>query len=345
MISYIFELPIKSSSGNILLRIHPKLSILRTLVCQPNTFYNAMSSASLPPSTKSNFGHFVEMIRTTPRRPPPDTSLAGQVAIITGGNGAIGLGAARVFLQLGLSHIILAVRTIKKGEDAAAPLRQAHQKAKVEVWPLDMLSYESIQAFAKKTSDLQRLDVVILNAAISKLNFSSNPSTGHEEALQVNYLSTALLAILLLPVLKIKSPQDRPGRLSIVSSGLALHSQFTNRDAVPLIPSFDDSSSWNGLSAASERYAVTKTMEMMLALKLSQYFAAGDVVVNAVDPGFTAGSGLHRDIALPLRLFLKVFSSFIARSPEQAAWTYVDAIAVKGSESHGSFIMNWEIYP
>lgn len=304
-----------------------------------------MSSAALSPSTKSNFGHFVEMTFTKPQRPPSNISLAGKTAIITGSNVGIGLEAARVFLDLHLSYIILAVRSVEKGEKAAIQLRSTHPSAKVEVWTLDMLSYASIQDFAERCSALPRLDMVILNAAISKIEFSVNPSTKHEEAFQVNYLSTALLAILLLPILKDKRSQGAPGRLSIVSSGLALQSVFLNRDTVPMIPSFDDPSSWNGLPAASERYAVTKTMELMLVLKLSQHFSADEVVINAVDPGFTAGTMLHRDASLPLWLFLKLLGASIARSKEQAAWTYVDALAVKGPGSHGSFVMHWNIYP
>ena len=304
-----------------------------------------MASAALSPLTKSHFSQFVEMTFTRPQRPPSNTSLAGRTAIITGSNVGIGLEAARIFLDLHLSHIILAVRSVEKGEKAAAPLRSTHPDAKIEVWDLDMLSYASIQTFAKRCSALPRLDIVILNAAILKIEFSINWSTKHEEAFQVNYLSTALLAILLLPILKDKRSKGAPGRLSIVSSGLALQSVFLNRDKVPLIPSFDDPSSWNGLPAASERYAVTKTMELMLVLKLSQHFSADDVVINAVDPGFTAGTMLHRNAWLPLRLFLILLKALTARSQEQAAWTYVDASAVKGAESHGSFVMNWDIYP
>ena len=304
-----------------------------------------MTSAALSPSTKSGFGQFVETTFTRPKRPPSNLSLAGKTAIITGSNVGIGLEAARVFLDLHLSYIILAVRSVEKGERAATGLRNTHPNAKVEVWTLDMLSYVSIQDFAKRCSALPRLDVVILNAAVTKLEFSINPSTKHEEAFQVNYLSTALLAILLLPILKDKKSQGAPGRLSIVSSGLALQSVFPNRDTVPLVPSFDDPSSWNGLPAARERYAVTKTLELMLMLKLSQHFSADEVVINAVDPGFTAGTMLHRDKSLPLWLFIKLLMALTARSPEQAAWTYVDALAVKGAESHGSFVMNWEIYP
>jgi NAD(P)-dependent dehydrogenase (short-subunit alcohol dehydrogenase family) len=304
-----------------------------------------MTSASLSPTTKSDFAQFAEMVRTKPKRPPPFTSLAGQVAIITGSNVGIGLEAARVFLDLQLSHIIIAVRTVEKGESAAAALRHAHPNAKIDVWPLDMLSYEPIQGFAQRCSALSRLDIVVLNAAASKSIFSIDQSTGQEETFQVNYLSTALLAILLLPILKVESPPPKPARLTIVSSGLAVRSKFCNRNEVPLIPSFSDPSSWNGLSDGGERYAVTKTLGLILTLKLSQHLSVENVAVSAVDPGFTAGSMLHRYLPLFVRLSVRLLATLTGRSLEQAAWTYVDAAAVTGSESHGSLLMTWDVCP
>jgi hypothetical protein len=45
----------------------------------------------------------------------------------------------------------------------------------------------------------------ILNAGIVKLDFEIVENTGHEAALQVNYLSTVLPSILILPLIKTKS--------------------------------------------------------------------------------------------------------------------------------------------
>ena len=242
-----------------------------------------------------------------------------------------------------LSHVILAVRSVEKGEKAAQLLRRAHPKAKVDVWALDMLSYDSIQAFAKRCGSLLRLDIVILNAAFGGMSFSINACTGHEAIFQVNYLSTALLSILLLPILKEKRASGAPGRMAIVSSGLALQASFKNRNIDPLIPSFDDGKDW-GMMSAANRYNDTKTMVLMLVLKLSQAVGAEDVVVTAVDPGYTKSTGLDREapgfakaMLMPLKL--------VARTPEQAAWTYIDAITADGRVSHGSFLLNWKIYP
>ncbi|KAH7383997.1 hypothetical protein BKA66DRAFT_417479 [Pyrenochaeta sp. MPI-SDFR-AT-0127] len=274
----------------------------------------------------------------------PKVSLVGKTALITGSNSGIGLACATLLPTLGVSHIILAVRSISKGNEAAASIRKKHIDLKIDVWELDMLSYPSIQAFAQRCSTLPRLDIAILNAgagggAISKIN----ESTGHEEVFQINYLSTALLAILLIPVLKPKTTGQQPGRLTIVGSGMGLLSSFSNRDAVPLIPSFDVP--FSGFVAAGERYSVSKTLVMMLVQKLSEAVSADNVIINTVEPGLTSGTELHRDVSGAGQLLMKVMKKAMSRTPEQAAWTYVDACAAKGKESHGGFVMFWEVSP
>ncbi|EMC97796.1 hypothetical protein BAUCODRAFT_22695 [Baudoinia panamericana UAMH 10762] len=301
------------------------------------------SYALQPPESGYTGGQlFVEgQIHTKAKRPLPGTTFSGKTAIITGSNVGIGLASAGVMLDLHLSHLIMAVRSVEKGEAAAVSLRKAHPKATVDVWELDLLSYNSIQSFVRRCTSLPRLDIAIMNAGIGTMDFIKAPSTGHEQTFQVNYLSTALLAILLLPLLKDKH-KNGPARLSVVTSGFALISAFPNRDAVPLIPSFDDPTGWN-LSSAQERYSLTKTLELMLVHQLSKAVRGDEVIINAVDPGYTGGTQLDRGAPLWIKAILAPLKLFFARSPEQAAWTYVDAVAVKGPESHDALLKNWEI--
>lgn len=302
-----------------------------------------MSSITLEPL--HDFGVKFLMHNMHVKLQQPSPSLLGKTAIITGGNSGIGAACARILPTLHISHLILAVRSIDSGEKLAATLRGAHPDTRIEVWTLDMQSYDSIQSFAKRCNDLKRLDIAILNAGMVNTGFKINASTGHEETFQCNYLSTALLSILLLPTLKYKSPPSSPGRLTIVGSALGMTSKFPNRNAVPLIPSFDDGNEWNGMASAMERYNVTKTLLFMLTLKLGESVSADDVIVNVVEPGFTGGTKLQRDANLALRAIMPIVHKLTARTPDQAAWTYVDAAVVKGKESHGSFVMNWVLYP
>lgn len=77
-----------------------------------------------------------------------------------------------------------------------------------------------------------------------------SPFTGHEETIQVNYLSMALLSILLLPTLKVKSCATSPGRLTIVGSSQGYNSKFTERGSIPLLKEFDKE--WSGVLAGAE---------------------------------------------------------------------------------------------
>jgi NAD(P)-dependent dehydrogenase (short-subunit alcohol dehydrogenase family) len=303
-----------------------------------------MSSNTLPP-IESLFKHFItSQFRTTYHPPPANTNLSGQTAIITGSNTGIGLEAAKLFLGLHLSHLIIAVRSVEAGEAVAYSLRKAHPKAQIDVWRLDMLSYASIQAFVQQCSKLPRLDVVILNAGMTNVKFEINPSTKHEKTFQVNYISTTLLAILLLPILKAKSPPSIPGRLTIVASAMGWQASLPNRNAVPIFPTFDDPTGWN-LASANERYSASKLMVLMLVLRLGNLVSSEDVIINAVEPGLVGGTGLNRSASWPLQILVKTMTALTARTPQQGAWFYADASLVKGKETHGSFVANWKIYP
>lgn len=143
-------------------------------------------------------------------------SLAGSTGIITGSNIGLGLAAASQLLSAHLSHLILAVRSSQKGHLARSQLLQSHPSAHIEVWELDLDSYESVLAFTDRCKALERIDFVLLNAGIVKAECAVNEHTGNEVTVQTNWLSTGLLALLLVPVLeasKAPSPQ-----LSIVSS-------------------------------------------------------------------------------------------------------------------------------
>lgn len=303
-----------------------------------------MASMAMPPYKASAFNMMVKGVSDSCRVKKPEADLSGKTLLITGSNSGIGLACAKIVPNYGVAHIIMAVRSIPKGEEAAASFRHAYPNCNVEVWELDMLSYPSIEAFAERCNSLPRLDIAILNAGLGSGNVSRiNSSTGHEETIQVNYISTTLLSALLLPILAVPSPTNpsEPGRLTIVGSGTAYFANFPNRTADPLLPSFDIP--FSGLSNASERYSVSKLLVCILTHKLSQYVSADKVIINTVEPGLTSGTSLHRDFTGPGKYIMASMKKVSAKSPEEAAWTYIDAAAVHGKESHGGMVMFWEV--
>lgn len=281
-----------------------------------------------------------------PNRKPTfeDLSLANKSAVITGGNVGIGLECGKLLLSLHLEHLIFAVRSLDKGNEAVAPLRRLYPGAKIDVWHLDLNSYESIKAFVKKCATLPRLDIAILNAGIMNTSYKASPSTGHEEMFQVNYLSSALLGLLLLPLLRKKGSSSNPGQLTLVASGAAMIADFAERNEENLISSFDRAQGWT-TGTAKSRYDTTKGLVLMLTVSLSKLVSADDVVVNVVDPTFTPGTSFFRELPRLARILMWPLVTVLGTSVNNAAWRYVDAVAVRGRPSHGSLISDWEISP
>ena len=153
----------------------------------------------------------------------PDVDLSGRVCLVTGANQGFGLifclvsfslisfvfpslGYATVlhFARMNASRIIIACRQVKKGEEAAAKVFKTcpSYRGKIDVMHLDLSSFDSVKAFAEKIdADPGRLDIAVLNAGVARYDWKVT-ADGWEESLQVNYLSTGLLAVLLLPKLE-----------------------------------------------------------------------------------------------------------------------------------------------
>jgi NAD(P)-dependent dehydrogenase (short-subunit alcohol dehydrogenase family) len=299
-------------------------------------------SLAMPPNQSGPATIFFKSQLTTPVKLPKTLNLSGQTAIVTGASTGLGFHACKHLLSLQLSHLIIAVRSLKRGKDAASKLCLEFPKAKIEVWELEMSSYDSIQTFVRRVEkDLTRLDIAILNAGLVKSKFEIVESTSHEETIQVNYLSTVLLSILLLPSLKTKSTPSEPGRLTIISSGTALFAKFPNRNQVPLLAFFDDKTKWD----ADERYPSSKILGHYFMAKFADYVDPKDVIVNLADPGLCKGSDLFREASGIQSIFWGIVKALFARTVEVGSSTYIDAAMVKGKESHGCYVMDWKILP
>ncbi|KAJ5228072.1 hypothetical protein N7489_008780 [Penicillium chrysogenum] len=110
-------------------------------------------------------------------------SLAGKTALVTRFNTGVGRETSRQLLDLGLSKLILAVRSEERGQTAKKKLSagQNLSNVSIEVWELDRSDYDSVVAFAERTKSLSRLNIVVLNIGIANATRVFNPKTGHDE--------------------------------------------------------------------------------------------------------------------------------------------------------------------
>jgi NAD(P)-dependent dehydrogenase (short-subunit alcohol dehydrogenase family) len=299
------------------------------------------SSLQAEASFEASFKGFLARQRTTQKPLSVSVHGTGQTAIVTGSNVGIGLAACRRLLHIGLSHLIMGVRSQAKDDVAAQQLREDFPKSQfqISVWILDMESYDSIRKFAVQCEALPRIDIVILNAGVMLPSYTTTPSTGHEVTMQIDYLSTVFLALLLLPVLKTKQVVDaiRPPVLSIVGSDTAY--SHTLKTEGPVLAQFDNPNTFGPFSS----YANAKLILMSFMARLAEMVEPGQVLINMPNPGMTKGTSLGRDGNVILKKIVSVAQYFLARTPDVGASMYLDAALGHGSESHGSFISEWTI--
>jgi NAD(P)-dependent dehydrogenase (short-subunit alcohol dehydrogenase family) len=131
----------------------------------------------------------------------PDQS--GRVAVITGANTGLGYETALALAGHG-AHVVLAVRNLDKGKDAASRIAATSANADVKLQELDLTSLESIRAAAAQLrSDYDRIDLLINNAGVMWTP-KSTTKDGFELQFGTNHLGhfafTGLLLDRLLPV-------------------------------------------------------------------------------------------------------------------------------------------------
>ncbi|WP_037036405.1 oxidoreductase [Pseudovibrio sp. JE062] len=141
--------------------------------------------------------------------------LAGKTAVVTGGNIGLGFQSTLELAQRG-AHVVIACRTVEKGEAAMARMRQQVNSASLEVLPLDLTDRDSIHRFALSfTAKHQRLDILLNNAGVVNLKELARTKEGWEMHMATNHLGHFLLTGLLFETL-VATPD---ARVVTVSSG------------------------------------------------------------------------------------------------------------------------------
>src|SRR5258706_1038247 len=86
---------------------------------------------------------------------------AGRVAIVTGANSGLGFDTAAVLADKG-AHVVLAVRNLDKGNQAADRIKSKSPNAVIAVRELDLTSLDSVRKAADELrADNPRIDLLI----------------------------------------------------------------------------------------------------------------------------------------------------------------------------------------
>jgi NAD(P)-dependent dehydrogenase (short-subunit alcohol dehydrogenase family) len=268
----------------------------------------------------------------TPKVPQPQT-FAGKTVIVTGANTGLGLEATRHFVRCGASTVIIACRTRSKGEAAQRDIEASTKRTGVlQVWELDLSSYASVRAFAKKCETLPCIDIVLENAGIAQGKFTK--LEGHEAHITVNVISTFMLALLLLPVLRRSAEvNNTKPYLTIVTSEVHHWTQFPQKNAPSIFADLDDENK----ADMADRYNVSKLMEILLIRHMTQVLIKDKnkypVVINCVTPGLCK-SELVKDMGLaPV-----VFKKLLGRQLEVGSRLLVNATSLP--DSQGEYILD-----
>lgn len=274
--------------------------------------------------------------------PYPTGNFEGKTVVITGSNVGLGKEAARHYVRLGASRMILAVRSLDKGNAAKQDIEATTGCAKdtIQVWQVDMGSYASVIRFAERVeAELDRVDIFIANAGVARAEFRTVELD--EETITVNVVSTFLLAALVLPKLKETATRYkvRP-TFSITASEVHGHTQFPQKSAPDgeIFATISDRD--YALKVWDDQYPLSKLLEVFGVRSIAEQSPADKfpVTVNCLNPGLCQ-SELGRDSNSFMFWLIKLL---LARSTEVGSRTVFHAGA-QGVESHGQYLSDCDI--
>jgi NAD(P)-dependent dehydrogenase (short-subunit alcohol dehydrogenase family) len=196
--------------------------------------------------------------------------LSGRVALVTGASGGLGAETARAFAEKG-ACVILTARDMRKGESVAESIRASTGNPRIELEELELGSFESIRAFARRfLKRHDRLNILVNNAGVMACPFGRT-TEGFEMQFGSNHLGHFLMTCLIAETLL----RGAPSRVVSVSSRGHTLSPVVFEDI-----HFDRRPYDKWLS-----YGQSKTANILFAVELDRRLGQSGVHANAVHPG------------------------------------------------------------
>jgi NAD(P)-dependent dehydrogenase (short-subunit alcohol dehydrogenase family) len=229
----------------------------------------------------------------------------GRIAVITGANTGIGYETAAVLARRG-ADVVLAVRNIDKGEQAAARIVAASPYAKVGLQQLDLTSLASVRAAADAIKAAHpRVDLLINNAGVM-MTPKDTTSDGFELQLGTNHLGHfALTGLLLESLLAVEGSRV----VTISSLGHRMRAAISSDDLRPG-PGYDRAAAYCRSKLANLLF--TYELQRRLAAK-----AAPTIAVAAHPSG--SRTQLGRGAPALVRIGIKVADAVLFQSAAMGA--------------------------
>jgi len=221
---------------------------------------------------------------------------------------------------------------------------------------VDLSSFDSVVNFCKELHAQvgdTGLDAALLCAGVAPPSYKA-VAAGDEErtwdvAVQVNILSTTLMAEMVLPLLqrrKAVPPMSFPHLTFVNSTGNDMvKAEWLARHNGSALRMANDPQSWS----AMRTYAVVKLVGLAVMMDMAERIPRKErdgfpeVIVNAVCPGLCK-TDLGRDYPWTTQAMMAPVQLFLHRTAEEGARSLVSATALR-PESHGKFWHNAILYP
>ena len=221
----------------------------------------------------------------------------GRLAVVTGANTGLGFETAQVLAARGAA-VVLAVRDIEKGKQAADRIAGTTPGANVMVQPLDLASLDSIRAAAGELrSTHPRIDLLINNAGVM---YPPKQTTrdGFELQFGTNHLGHFALAGLLLEQM-LPVPGSRVVTVSSIGHRIRARINF-------------DDLQWERSYSRVAAYGQSKLANLMFTYELQRRLSGpGTTIAVAAHPGF-ADTELMRHLPAGLDVPAQLFSQTAA---------------------------------
>jgi NAD(P)-dependent dehydrogenase (short-subunit alcohol dehydrogenase family) len=227
----------------------------------------------------------------------------GRTAVITGANTGLGYETAKALATKG-AHVVLAVRNVDKGKEAADRITAAAPGASVTVQALDLTSLESVRAAAHElrfTHD--RIDLLINNAGVMTTP-ASTTKDGFELQFGTNHLGHFALTNLLLDRV-LEAPDSRVVTVSSAGHRWARGIRF-------------DDLQWARRYSRIGAYGQSKLANLMFTYELQRRLTGTNTIAVAAHPG-TSNTGLLRNTPAPIRAVADAIGPLLGQSSDMGA--------------------------